>query len=177
VSEKDFTEFSRMIELPLAVGAETGATIAAEPAEREALARRFSLLALDRLEAEVRLARLEGGLVRLEATLEADLVQECVVTLEPVPTHLAERFSLLYGAVADAREILLEGEAETVEPLAGPRLDIGEAVAQQMSLALDPFPRAPGADDALATPPESNAPRESPFAALKHWPGPAKPRS
>lgn len=170
-------EFSRVLDVPREVAGEAAANIAATQEERAALALRFSLLSLGRLESEVRLARLTGGFVRLTATLSAELMQECVITLEPVPTHLEERFSLLYGPVGEAREIVLEGEAETVEPLIGNRIDIGEAVAQQLSLALEPFPHAPGAEEMLAAPPGEEAARELPFAALKHWPGLGKPRS
>ena len=174
--EKDQPEFSRFLEVPRAEGGEVTASIAAQPAERAALALRFSLLSLDRLESELRLVRLPGGLVRLSATLSAELAQECVLTLEPVATTIEESFSLLYGRVEAARDIVLDGEAETVEPLIGSRIDIGEAVAQQLSLALEPFPHAPGAEELLAAPPVE-AEDESPFAALKHWPGLAKPRS
>ncbi len=136
-------EFARAVEAPRAVGRPATHAVAANAAERAALARRFSLLSLDRLEAEVRLERLEGGVVRLTASLVAEAVQECVVTLEPVPARLAEDFTVLYGAPEAARDIVLDSEAEPVEPLEGGRIDIGEAVAQQLSLSLDPFPRAP----------------------------------
>jgi uncharacterized metal-binding protein YceD (DUF177 family) len=142
--------------------------IAATAAERAGLARRFMLLALDRLEARVGLQRLAGGLIRLDAKLAADVVQECVVTLEPVPSRIEDSFTLLYGAAADeASEITLSGEAELVEPLTGTTIDIGEAVAQQLSLALDPFPRAPGVEAPASPAADSKA--ESPFAALAQW--------
>ena len=62
-----------------------------------------------------------------------------------VAASISEEFTLLYGP-ADA-----EGQAAgaveddcAFEPLSGNTIDIGEAVAQQFSLALPPFPRAPG---------------------------------
>ena len=138
----------------------------ATPAERAALARRFDLLALDRLEAEVRLERLAGGLLRLSAALRADVAQACVITLEAVRGRIDEPFTVLYRAGAEAGEtaVMLSGASELVEPLPGDVLDIGEAVVQQLSLALDPYPRAPGAAAAMA--PEG---RVSPFAALAKW--------
>lgn len=140
--------------------------LTATPGERAALAERFDLLGLDRLEAEVRLERLTGGLLRLSAALKADVVQACVVTLEPVRDGIDESFTVLYRAGAEAGEtaVVLNGASELVEPLPSDILDIGEAVAQQLSLALDPFPRAPGA---IAAPPEEG--RVSPFAALAKW--------
>ena len=136
-------EFARIVDVPRAVGRQSTHAIAANEQERAALAGRFALLSLDRLEAEVRLEGLERGFVRLTASLTAEVVQSCVVTLEPVPCRIADDFTVLYGAAEAARDILLDGEAEPVEPLEGGRIDIGEAVAQELSLALDPFPRAP----------------------------------
>jgi uncharacterized metal-binding protein YceD (DUF177 family) len=159
------SEFFRPIEVGTLPAGETVREIAATAAERAALAERFALLALDRLEARVRLERLAGSLVRLRATLSADIVQACVVTLEPVVSRIDEDFTLLYGAAQDgAGEIMLSGEEELVEPLVDDTIDIGEAVAQQLSLAIDPFPRAPGV--AVSATAEPTAERQSPFAAL-----------
>jgi uncharacterized metal-binding protein YceD (DUF177 family) len=135
--------------------------IEATPAERVALARRFGLRALDALTAEVRLTPLGRG-VRLDAALEADVVQECVVTLQPVPNHVSERFTLVYGEAPASPD-----EDAVVEPLENETIDIGEAVAQQLSLALDPYPRAPGASvDPRWTGEEAV---EGPFAGLAKW--------
>lgn len=162
------SEFSRPVAVDRLPPGESLHEISATAEERAALARRFSLLALDRLEARVRLTRLAGGLVRLEAELAADVVQECAVTLAPVNSRVAERFTLLYGAAQDeAAEISLSGEAELVEPLEGGIIDIGEAVAQQLSLAIDPFPRAPGATEPAQGAEAAKPP--SPFAALAKW--------
>ena len=60
-----------------------------------------------------------------------------------MPSRIAETFTLLYGAAETARDIVLDGDDETVEPLEGGKIDIGEAVAQELALALDPFPRVP----------------------------------
>jgi hypothetical protein len=90
-----------------------------------------------------------------------------VVTLEPVASRVEDRFMLLYGHAQDeAGEVVLSGEAELVEPISGGTLDLGEAVAQQLSLALDPYPRAPGA---AATARETGPGDPSPFAALAKW--------
>jgi uncharacterized metal-binding protein YceD (DUF177 family) len=159
-------EFSKPIDvMRLPAGGGTYA-LAASAEERAALAVRFALLSLDRLEAEVQLEPAAGGFSRLSARLSADLTQACVVTLEPVASHIEESFSLLYGTPDDQDEVLLDGDSETIEPLEGGIVDIGEAVAQQLSLALDPFPRAKSAE-IPAVPIESGEPRlDSPFAIL-----------
>ncbi|MGO8919343.1 MAG: YceD family protein [Stellaceae bacterium] len=161
-------EFSRPVALDRLAPGETVYDIAAEPGERAALARRFQLPALDRLEARVRLERLAGGLVRLNAELSADVVQECVISLEDLPSRVEDSFTLLYGeGQGAAREVVLSGASELVEPVEGGVIDIGEAVAQQLSLALDPFPRAAGVEAPEDAPGGPDA--DSPFAALARW--------
>lgn len=138
-------EFSRRVELARLGAHEALYPIAAEAGEREALARRFDLLSLGRLEAEIRLQRLAGGMVRLSGTLVADVVQACVVSLEPVPSVLEQDFTVLYGYSEPGKSVLVDLETDEVEPFDGAAIDIGEAVAQQLALALDPYPRAPDA--------------------------------
>jgi len=159
-------EFSRRIDgLRLSPSGEQY-EISAKPEERAALAKRFELLALDRLEAMVKLTPMAGGYYRLAADFEAQLTQACSITSEPVPVRVAESFTLIYGPVEESSEIVLDGDAEPVEPLDDGVIDIGEAVAQQLSLALDPFPRAPGALLEEEADLSDHSPRESPFAAL-----------
>jgi uncharacterized metal-binding protein YceD (DUF177 family) len=152
-------EFSRLVDVGQLAG-ETRRSIVANEAERRALAIRFGLLGLERLEADVSVTPVARG-IRLDAVLTAEVTQECVVTLEPVQSRIEERFSLVYG---EAPEEVLEAEEEVVEPLPGAALDIGEAVAQQLSLALDPYPRAPSAVLPVETAPDD--PADHPFAAL-----------
>lgn len=138
-------EFSRPVELGRLGSLEAVYPIAATPAEREALARRFGLLALHRLEAEVRLQRLARGMVRVSGSFAAEVVQACVVSLEPVASRLTEEFIVLYGPTGPDETVVMDYESELIEPLAGNSIDIGEAVAQQLAVALDPYPRAEGA--------------------------------
>ena len=144
--------------------------IEASPAEREKLARRFDLLALDRLEATLMLQREKGEVIRLEGRFIADVVQSCVVTLAPVPAHLEADFETRYSAsVADSAEEELDPLGEDApEAIVGGEIDLGEAVAQQLAIALDPYPRAPGAS--LPAGQDTKALEEgaapNPFAAL-----------
>ncbi|HTS94106.1 MAG TPA: DUF177 domain-containing protein [Stellaceae bacterium] len=138
-------EFTRPVELGRLGGREALYPIAATSAERAALAQRFGLLSLDRLEAEIRLERLPRGMLRVSGNFRAEVVQACVVSLEPVGSRLAEEFAVLYGPSSPGDAEVIDYESELVEPLEGNAIDIGEAVAQQLALALDPYPRAAGA--------------------------------
>jgi uncharacterized metal-binding protein YceD (DUF177 family) len=157
-------EFSRLV--PLArLGADPYRhRVEASVAECERLARRFDLVSLDRLAATVILVRTAGGLVRLDAVFEAEFAQTCVISLEPVAGAITQSFSLVYGPVADPnQEIVLAAEEPAFEQLTGDAIDIGEAVAQELSLALPDFPRAP---DAAVEPIASEEIDDNAFAAL-----------
>jgi uncharacterized metal-binding protein YceD (DUF177 family) len=158
-------EFSRVVALTRLGREALALRIEANPEECQALARRFGLAALDRFAAEVSLSREAGDGILLDAAFEAEFVQDCVVTLEPVAGRVAQRFTLRYGSPAIEPEIELDAEADIIEPLDGDAIDIGEAVAQELSLALPAFPRDPAAEIDLETGPEAE-PLENPFAAL-----------
>lgn len=174
-------EFSRLVSLAKLGAGEQAETLVATEAERAALARRFSLLGLDRLEARVWLRKGRGRVkLRLTGRLNAAVIQECVVTLEPAPGQIDHEFEILYGEAEDEREVELAPTDHDLEPLdGGDTLDIGEAVAQELGLNLDPYPRAPGARHApgaalpdsgssAAEAPEKPAGRpDNPFAVLK----------
>ena len=138
-------EFSRRIQLSRLGAQETAHPVSAEAAERGALARRFDLLSLDRLEAEIRLWRVGGGLIRLSGRLRADVVQACVISLEPIACVIEQDFTLLYGPTQPGKSVIVDLETDMPEPFEGDAIDIGEAAAQQLALALEPYPRAPGA--------------------------------
>ena len=156
-------EFSRPVPLARLGPAPFRQEIEATADERERLARRFDLVALDRLSATVTLCRRDGDAILLEAEFEAEFAQTCVLTLEPVGGKLARSFTLLYGpAGEDGTEIDLGVDETVFEPLTGEAVDIGEAVAQELSLALPEFPRDPDAViDAAAA-----ETADTPFAAL-----------
>lgn len=161
-------EFSRLF--PVArLGAEPfRQEIAATEEERLALTRRFDLLALDRLQARVELVREARGTILLRAAFDADFVQSCVVTLDPVPGTMSERFSLVYGPAEAEDSAGGAGDDLAFEPLSADVIDLGEAVAQEFSLALPPFPRSPEANVEAEEPLPGS---DSPFAALSRLSG------
>ena len=123
--------------------------IAADEAERAALAQRFDLVAIERLDAQLSVRR-EGGGITVTGTVVAAVVQACSVTDDPIAVEIEEPVALRFVETLDlADEIELEETAlDTVEIEDG-IIDLGEAAAETMALALDPFPRGPNAAAAL----------------------------
>ncbi len=157
-------EFSRPV--PLArIGFERfRQEIAATEAECAALAKRFDLVVLDRLTAIVELEREPEDTILLRARFAATFSQSCVVTLDPVAGEVAEEFTLRYGMIEAEPDAVEDdsGEGPAFEPLTGDAIDVGEAVAQEFSLALPPFPRCEGAIIEAEAEPAA----DGPFAAL-----------
>jgi hypothetical protein len=157
-------EFSRLVSLRQLGAQPFRQRIEATAQERERLSQRFDLVALDRLVAEVELRRQSVEVILLEAEFEAEFEQCCAVSLEPVRGAVSDRFSLVYGpAPVNQDEIVVSGDEPAFEPLHGDAIDIGEAVAQELSLTLPAFPRDPEAAIDDATEAQS---LEGPFAAL-----------
>ena len=117
----------------------------ADPEECVALTERFGLLALNSLSARTTLEWVEPNTVlRMTGRFLASVTQKCVITLNPFDAEIDEEISLLFACdVSEASDILDPGEAE---PLEGNVLDIGNIVAEELSLSLDPYPRNPAAD-------------------------------
>lgn len=167
-------EFSRIVDSGGLGPAPERHEIVAGAGERHALARRFGLESLDRLSATLTLARVSSGQIRLNGRLSAGLAQSCVVSLEPVAQTVEEEFSLYYAETGDAPdgqgpggEVVGLDDEESPEPLTDDCIDIGEAVAQQLALALDPYPRALGAAmQAVDADDRTEAARPNPFGPL-----------
>ncbi|MDA1089390.1 MAG: DUF177 domain-containing protein [Proteobacteria bacterium] len=152
----DDFEFSRPVS-PEGIGVQ-GRTLSikADHGECARLAQRLGLNSLESLSAEIALtSQKKGRIIHLEGSFKADIQQTCVVTLEPVETRIEANFERLYDTTmktpddgagddknADA-EIDSEGE-DPLEPLVEGKIDIGEAIAEQLSLEINPFPRKPG---------------------------------
>ncbi|WP_311270877.1 DUF177 domain-containing protein [Sphingobium sp. WCS2017Hpa-17] len=143
--------------------------IAAEPEERAALAKRFGLAALDRLEADYGLT-VEDGAITARGRVRAALAQPCVATGTPVPETIDSDFVLRFVVEREEAQAAdeLELDAEDCDTIGydGHVIDMGEAVAETMALAMEPFPRAPDADAYLKEAGVLSEEQASPFAAL-----------
>lgn len=144
--------------------------IEADAAERAALATRFGLVSIDRLTATLAVRRDAAG-IRVTGEVAAQVVQACSVTDDPLPAAVREPVALRFVDAGDeADEIELSEDALDTMPIEGGAIDLGEAAAETMALALDPFPRGPGAAAALRAAgviSEEEARRPSALAGLK----------
>jgi uncharacterized metal-binding protein YceD (DUF177 family) len=157
-------EFSRLVEVARLSTRPFRQRIEATAEERERLSQRLDLISLDHVVADVELRRQSPEMILLEAEFAAEFEQCCAVSLEPVRGAVSDRFSLVYGpAPEEEQEIALTSDEPAFEPLDGNSIDIGEAVAQELSLALPIFPRDPEARIDQAAMAE---PLEGPFAML-----------
>jgi uncharacterized metal-binding protein YceD (DUF177 family) len=163
-------EFSRPLRIDTLGASPHQFSIEADQGERTALARRFGLEAIDALSADLSLTR-NGVLVRANGRLRAQVTQSCVATGVPVDAKLDETFEIAFapppessGRAEDEIE-LSESDCDTIF-YSGAEIDVGEAVAETLSLSLDPWPRAPGADEALREAGVKSEAEAGPFAAL-----------
>jgi uncharacterized metal-binding protein YceD (DUF177 family) len=143
--------------------------LVADETERAAIARRLRLGRVDRLDAHAALSR-DGAVVRAQGRLVAAIEQSCVITGDPVPAHLDEPFAIVFapppGDSKPDEEVELGPEDCDVVFHDGATIDLGGAIADTLALALDPYPRSPGADAALKEAGVISQEQASPFAVL-----------
>lgn len=159
------SEFPRPVDLRQI--SERPVDLSATEAERAALARRFALVAIHRLEAELSLER-KGETVAATGRLQADIVQTCAVSGDDLPVRIDEALDLRFvpARAIDAEELELAEEDCDEIPFEGEIFDLGEAVAQSLALAIDPYATGPGADRARREAGIMEESESGPFAAL-----------
>ncbi len=148
------TELARPIKVK-AIPAEP-VVVEARENERADLAARFDLPGIDSLRAEVHLTKTPSA-VRAQGTLTAAIRQSCAISGEEFPTTIDETLDLKFieeTALDEAQDddagIEIELDADDCDEIeySGDTFDLGEAVAQTLGLAIDPYAEGPNADDA-----------------------------
>ena len=142
-------EFSRPERVDTIGEAPRTVRIEADADERRRLAGRFGLVAIERLAADLTLRRDAAGVIA-EGRVAAAVTQACSVTSDPIAASVDEPVTLRFVEPSEhAEEIeLADDSLDTVE-IEGGAIDLGEAAAETMALALDPYPRSPAAEAAL----------------------------
>jgi uncharacterized metal-binding protein YceD (DUF177 family) len=172
-------EFSRRVPLADIERRDLHTEWTATEAECAALARRFDIVAVRALAARVDASPLGGGGVLARIRLTADVEQRSVVSLANVRQPVDVGVTVRYLTEEKAREYELMADEEGVEPpdedievMGGESIDIGETIAQQLSLALDPYPRQVGETFeavGISSDDDDRADRPNPFEVLKNF--------
>lgn len=145
-------------------------SIKASSDELNALAKRFDLVNISLLEAEIKLSAIDSGTDRdadvlAEVKLRASLTQMCSVTLEPINDEIDVIFSQIFSTTTEfpadsggdsfenddfnENNEFFDSEASTEdapEPIINGVVDMGEFISQELSLRIDPFPRKKGVE-------------------------------
>jgi hypothetical protein len=154
--------FSRPVPLRMDVPS-TAIRLEADAAERAAVAGFLELDRVDRLAVDGHLERTGAGFL-VQGIVHAEVLQTCVVTFDPVPARLSlpfRRMLRLGGGDPEPQEV--DPLGEDVDELDAAAVDLGVLAVEELSLGLDPYPRSPDADAALA---RVERPDDGPFAVL-----------
>lgn len=149
-------------------------SIEADSGEREELARRLELAALDTLALSYELVPAGRGRFRLTGRWHAEAAQTCGVTLEPITRSLDENLSIEFWSpevwarhIRENGEIAIAALEETPELIEHGIIDPGHLLEELLIVSLPPFPRR---EDAELDWRETVTRPESPFAVLKSHP-------
>ena len=140
--------------------------LSADAAVRTAAAKAAGVDAVTRLEATFDLHHHGRDGLHVTGTVEATVRQTCVVTLDPVENELSEAVDLVFSPSSPpgSGETIEITDGDGPEPLANGVVDLGAMAIEFLILAIDPYPRKPGA---VFQPPVSGDPEAKPFAALE----------
>lgn len=124
----------------------------ADQNERSALADALGIPAVERLEAELDVTPVGEDGLRVRGHVEGDVVQTCIVTLDPVQQSVRETIDVTFlpedqKTGETGRTVLLDAmDEEELDYYTGDRLDLGPLVREHLALGLDPYPRKPDSD-------------------------------
>ena len=146
--------------------------------ERAAISGWLEIEALESLKATILITRLAENEYSYGANFEADVVQACVVTLAPVRARVLGEVQRSFrvrprSSASRRKKPAPEPQAIDIsvldedgpELLDSPIIDLAAPLLEELSLALDPYPRAPGV--VFEPPAEEAIPAHHPFAVLE----------
>jgi hypothetical protein len=103
----------------------------------------------------------EGATIYAHGRLRAVATRVCVVSVEDFETLIEDEFDICFVPAGSERD---DPDPDLVDemPYEGGSIDLGEAIAQQLALVLDPYPKMDGA----VVPAAGDEPNASPFSRL-----------
>ena len=148
--------------------------ITADAGQLKAIAEAGGLRSVSSARAQLTLQPGRDGHVHVTGRVRARIGQVCVVTLEDIDSDISEeididfappsRIPTLASTIDDSADEDTE-IPDPPEPIEDGVIDIGRVATDALFLAVDPYPRKPGA--VFDAPAVQNDPEEHPFAALK----------
>lgn len=171
------TEFSHIVTIEPWPADGIVVDLAATGVECNLLKKRFDLVDLTSLRAFGKIEKAGDEFV-LDGVIEADVVQSCVATLKPVASTMKTPFERRYRRSDDIMPATVrhgavdDEEALDIDSLTEDHIDVGEVIAEEFYLALDPYPRAGDADLIMAElqgreGPDGEVVSDNPFAKLR----------
>ena len=154
----------------------------ADDTDRKTLAARWGVASVESLTADLDVRRWKRDGVRVKGVVNAELTQVCVVTLEPVSSTISETFDALFvpegsrlarfETAEDGAMIVDAAEPDAPETFQDGSIDLGAVCEEFIVLAIDPYPRLPGATLIVEQEQVQDAPEKpSAFSALREWKG------
>lgn len=124
-----------------------------DEAARRRLAGRFGITAIESMRADLTLS-VDGQTIEAKGRLVASIVQMCAISGEDFPVRISEHVALRFvpHSETSAPDEEIEITADDCDEIEyeGTSFDLGEAVAQSLALAIDPFAEGPNAEKARA---------------------------
>lgn len=155
--------------------------IEADAAIRRAVAEMGGLRDVLSAQASFDVTPRSGGRFEVTGRVRARIGQTCVVTLEEIESEIDEPVELMFAppdqipqmaSLVDEAEQSDEETPDPPEPIENGMIDLGRVATDALYLAVDPYPRKPGAVfESLVEAPD---PEDHPFAALKALQTPPK---
>ena len=147
--------------------------LSADERERRALADVWNIEGVNSLTAELQIARWKRDGVRIKGQVSGEIVQACIVTLEPVVSTIEQEIDQIFVPEGSKlARIVADGVGEMVLDPDGPDLPetfVGDTI-DAGALGIDPYPKKPGAEFAAHIESADEEDRKpSPFAVLKDW--------
>ena len=170
--------FSRMIEVAQAEDKPLRVTISATEAECAEIAGLNDIPAIAALGASFEVLAAGRERFRVLGEVKARVTQVCVVSLEPFEHEVTQPVDLIFASLAEveqaeaayARRHDDDPDAENIpEPpdlIINGQIDLGAIACEELTLALDPYPRKEGVEFRPETKEADDIVEVSPFAAL-----------
>lgn len=162
--------------------------ISPNESEKLALKERLSISSVNELSASLVIRRVQAGkTIHVKGTITANITQQCVVSMDPVISDINEEFEAWFAeddapvSINKAKqdlmikrgqsELPILDEADDPEIITDGAIDLGDQVAQFLSLNINPYVHAEGVEYELGDEEQISAGegKENPFAALKDW--------